>query len=367
MAYGDNSPGTGHASGQGGNTAHGGNQGEGAGGGGGMYEFYIQNRKGYPSFESWMAAGGMSAPPYGGGGGGGVGSDRDRPGVIPYEGSLEDAWQPGAMEASQIYNDKKARKKARRAQKRFDKNYINPTLNALMEMQDPSMNPYLDEMYNIGAENIRNSMFDSLGSSGRGRPIYDESIGGNDVFANHVDSLSNFGTQFYGNAYNQDMNRALDAGQSMLTLGPGIQQERYNRPWNDLQSYTDIVSRLTGSSPAEQPDNGSNNLMSALGTGIAAFSAFASSEDFKDKTGETKGALDGVKALDTDRWRYNDNAPPGTDRVEHAGPYAEQFHEAFGLGDGKSIHPIDAHGVQFAALKELADEVDKLKRKTRAA
>lgn len=331
-------------------------------------------RLGYPDYQTWFDAGmptnvtySQFASAQGGGGGG-------RPGRMGVPGSLEDAWQPGAAEATQIYNSLNSGRKGKRRQRQMRRDYrkyLRNTMDSLMELQDPSMNPYLDEMYNIGAENLRNEMFNSLGSSGRGRPIYDVGANGqpmgNDVFANYVDNLSNFGTQFYGNAYNQDMDRALSAGQAMMTMGPSVLDYRNSIPYADLNNYADIVSRLTGSSGYEPAEpEGSNNLMQAVGTGIAAYAAFASSEDFKDKTGETKGALAGIKSLDTDRWRYNDNAPAGTDRAEHAGPYAEQFHQAFGLGDGKSIHPIDAHGVQFAAIKELAAEVDRLKKKRAA-
>jgi hypothetical protein len=52
-------------------------------------------------------------------------------------------------------------------------------------------------------------------------------------------------------------------------------------------------------------------------------------------------------------WRYKD----GPDREEHIGTFAEDFSEAFGLGDGKGIDLRDLVGVLLVAIQELGDEV----------
>jgi hypothetical protein len=55
-------------------------------------------------------------------------------------------------------------------------------------------------------------------------------------------------------------------------------------------------------------------------------------------------------------WRYNDD-----DQIaRHAGPMAEDFHAAFGLGvDNKHIAPSDQSGVALAAIQGLAEQKDR--------
>lgn len=92
-----------------------------------------------------------------------------------------------------------------------------------------------------------------------------------------------------------------------------------------------------------------------------------SSKKAKDRVGRViEGeVVKKIKSMPVDRWRYKkeivaDKAEHGGQR-EHIGPYAEDFKERFGVGDGRTINFIDAIGVTFAAVKGLAKEVDKLK------
>lgn len=72
---------------------------------------------------------------------------------------------------------------------------------------------------------------------------------------------------------------------------------------------------------------------------------------------DPQGALDGVRSLDVATWRFID-----ADDGRHMGPMAEQFHEAFELGDtDESIATVDADGVAFAAIQGLAAENDRLR------
>ena len=65
-----------------------------------------------------------------------------------------------------------------------------------------------------------------------------------------------------------------------------------------------------------------------------------------------------MKTLPVDRWRYKEEVSP--DQDTHIGPYAEDFKARFGVGDGKVIRYIDAIGVNFAAVKGLAEQVERL-------
>ena len=54
---------------------------------------------------------------------------------------------------------------------------------------------------------------------------------------------------------------------------------------------------------------------------------------------------------------------PGVeDGDRHIGPYAEDMKRNFGMGDGKSVNLMDELGITMAALKGLADKVDRLER-----
>ena len=58
--------------------------------------------------------------------------------------------------------------------------------------------------------------------------------------------------------------------------------------------------------------------------------------------------------LQISEWQYSYDA----DGQRHVGPMAEDFHEAFGLNDGKFIGLGDAQGVLMAAVKGLHQVVE---------
>jgi len=79
---------------------------------------------------------------------------------------------------------------------------------------------------------------------------------------------------------------------------------------------------------------------------------------------DTPEILAAMKELPVERWKYINH------KEDHIGPYAEDFKERFGVGDGKTIDVIDAIGVLMASVKALAAELDEVKRAaglTRAA
>jgi hypothetical protein len=92
------------------------------------------------------------------------------------------------------------------------------------------------------------------------------------------------------------------------------------------------------------------------GLGSLASSGLFSSKSLKDKvsTPSTQEILDKVKSLQIDKWKYH-----GINE-EHIGPYAEEFAEKFGVGDGRTINLIDYMGVLLGAVKELSAKVDEL-------
>ena len=69
----------------------------------------------------------------------------------------------------------------------------------------------------------------------------------------------------------------------------------------------------------------------------------------------TPEILAAMKELPVERWKYINH------KEDHIGPYAEDFKERFGVGDGKTIDVIDAIGVLMASVKGLATELDEVK------
>lgn len=101
---------------------------------------------------------------------------------------------------------------------------------------------------------------------------------------------------------------------------------------------------------------GQNPLMELVGTGVGLYAGIKSSKKFKDRNESLDGddVLGKVRGLKIDRWGYK-----GEGQL-HIGPYAEDLHQKFGIGDGTMIGPTDVGGVALAAVKQLNDKVDAL-------
>ncbi len=70
---------------------------------------------------------------------------------------------------------------------------------------------------------------------------------------------------------------------------------------------------------------------------------------------DEQAVLEGVAQMPIATWSYKTDDPS----VRHLGPMAQDFHEAFGLGNtDRAYDPIDAHGVAFAAIKALNEKLE---------
>lgn len=93
----------------------------------------------------------------------------------------------------------------------------------------------------------------------------------------------------------------------------------------------------------------------AKGVGTAAsIAAMFSSREFKDDIKEVNNQdiLEKLKNLKIHTWKYKN------DNKTHIGPMAEDFQEAFNLGDGVTITYIDAIGILLASVKALSERID---------
>jgi len=95
--------------------------------------------------------------------------------------------------------------------------------------------------------------------------------------------------------------------------------------------------------------------MAAVGQVAGLIAMFASSEHIKHDKRKTSGLLDRLKNIRVEKWKYN-----GDEKVDHIGPYAEEFNDTFGVGqaDRGKIAVIDMLGVTLGAVKELSEQVN---------
>ena len=67
-----------------------------------------------------------------------------------------------------------------------------------------------------------------------------------------------------------------------------------------------------------------------------------------------------LSQLPISRWSYRSDS----DSVRHMGPMAQDFKQAFGLGDtDRGYYSVDAHGVAFAAIQALQQVAEKQQRR----
>ncbi len=111
-----------------------------------------------------------------------------------------------------------------------------------------TQNPYLDAMFNKGADKIRDYTNAQFTMAGRGNSTANQDILGRNI--------GQFATDFYGGQYNNDQNRQLAAAQ----LAPGLANTDFTNlqqllgagqmydqaPWQALQNYSGLVTGIGG-------------------------------------------------------------------------------------------------------------------------
>ncbi|WP_028219231.1 tail fiber domain-containing protein [Paraburkholderia oxyphila] len=109
---------------------------------------------------------------------------------------------------------------------------------------------------------------------------------------------------------------------------------------------------------------GASGMASGMGGGALALLSLLSDKNAKEgiKDIDPESAVMKYKAMPISTWQYKPGIGMGTQR--HIGPMAQDFAKAFG-GDGHQIPVVDAIGSQAAAIKGLAQKVEKLERRGR--
>jgi hypothetical protein len=160
-------------------------------------------------------------------------------------------------------------------------------------------------------------------------------------------AVANFGAgqnNFYqnGNVMSQGFSGAIGANNSAAN----ILNTQYG---NQLNAWA--AGQQAGASNAA----GIGSTIGTLGSlGLKAWAL--SSKDLKEDKRPVTGALAAINGLPVEAWKYKDGVADGG---EHIGPYAEDFKEVTGKGNGKAIPLQDAIGITMKAVQELDQKVEK--------
>ena len=180
---------------------------------------------------------------------------------------------------------------------------------------------------------------------------------GNGLAVNPATSLglsSSTGSAAYGTTA---ANNAQAAG-----LG-GIMGQGYQGAMSGNSSMAGILNQQYGNQlNAWQAQNAASSASSSsLWGGIGSLAGMGmmamSSKEYKEDKQPVDGALDAIKSMPVEKWKYKDGISDGG---EHIGAYAEDFQKATGLGDGKTINLVDGMGLTMKAVQELSDKIDNL-------
>lgn len=159
-------------------------------------------------------------------------------------------------------------------------------------------------------------------------------------------------------------NQPINELAALLGTSGGVNVPQFGAIPQTAIANTDVTGPTYSSYNAalgqyNQAQQQNNSLMGSLfGLGGTALGAWLSSSEAKtDKRPVSADAvLRKVQQMPVESWRYKAGGP------RMIGPYAQDMAAAFG-GDGQTIQPQTAFGVNMAAIKALADKVDRIERR----
>lgn len=184
-----------------------------------------------------------------------------------------------------------------------------------------------------------------------------------------MQDVSNFGRNMpstASTAYATSLNAGNSAvGNNNATVnsvnsGMGVAQGWYNSANNSFGTANSGYANANKANMANYDAN-YQQFGDLMNFASGAGHAYAISSSKKLKTNKRKidgaGLLKKVQDTPVEKWRYKQGAGDGG---EHIGPYAEDMQKNFGVGDGKTINPIDHAGITMAAVAALSKKVDRL-------
>lgn len=295
---------------------------------------------------------------------------------------------------------------ARGAGQGAEYDYMNQVLGG--SFLDPSSNPQLQSIWDQGASDIT-SRYQTAIAPGQYMGLQGRS--GSGVESNRIarsqrelgDSLGDFRNQLFGGHYQQERQRqnaalgmsSMLSGSTRADIQTGAQMgagadmynqnvlndliNRYNftrdEPGNRLDSFINRISPMLmggegfGTQVQEGlPGYGGGGMTGAQGAGLGISLLgliMQSSRAIKDElmVADECLILDKLQDLEIGIWKYSEEAHAQHENLshdQHVGPYAEDWNNAFGLGNGKTINLSDGLGICLAAIKELGNRITEL-------
>jgi hypothetical protein len=121
-------------------------------------------------------------------------------------------------------------------------------------------------------------------------------------------------------------------------------------------------SQSQGNSRAPKNSSGGTSAGQWAGLGISALGTLFCSRTLKNHIDEVDvdATFTAIRQLPLAIWKYKDEFADDMerpDRAVHLGPYAEDFHQVLGLGDGRTISFIDMLGVAMAGIQGAANRI----------
>jgi len=157
--------------------------------------------------------------------------------------------------------------------------------------------------------------------------------------------------QMFGQDQMQQQNLRQQLAQ-MMGLNPENTVQMPGQPGLQM-SPADLMGAENNAYNAEMSSyNAGIGGLSNLG-GSAMMAYALSNPAFKEDHREVGDILPRIDLLDVMAWKYKHGFADGGSAGFHIGPYADQFKQLFGIGDGVTINMMDAVGILFKAVKEL--------------
>jgi hypothetical protein len=156
-------------------------------------------------------------------------------------------------------------------------------------------------------------------------------------------------------------NASTNKARFFITSGAGSTPRKWSFNVDYNADFFEISRVGTGVTEFLVQSNGDMSVRGvARATSFVNTSARSAKTDFAEV--DYKSILEKVIALQIPMWRYKIE-DHGT---AHLGPIAEDFHAAFGLGDGETISTVDSSGVALAAVKGLHEGLQEKEEEVRA-
>lgn len=124
----------------------------------------------------------------------------------------------------------------------------------------------------------------------------------------------------------------------------------FSGPLSILQGNRQLALQAQLASAQADPTAALFGGIGSLAGLLGSAAIFKSSEELKEDIEEidTSEVVEKMRDLPIMKWSYKG------EKVRHLGPMAERFSDAFGVGDGKTIHMADVTGVMLSVAKELS-------------